>query len=944
MAFRPSMLNVKLNVLAKGFQKGMGQASGSLSKFAAKTKAIGASTGSIFKKMGMAAAALGGAMFLAGRSAAKFEHQMAFVSTMVKDTDKWMGTLTEGVQDLSIAFGQSTETMAQGLYSILSAGVPVADSLKVLEQSAKAATAGFTEVGTASKAMVGIMNAMGIGFDQVERVSDILFKTVEKGIVTFEELASNMADVTVAANKSDVALEEISAAMATLTRSNVNAARANISLARALEAIETPADQAVEAAERLGIEMGEAVLAGEGLLGFLRQLAEKDVGSEVIKELFPEKRARLAIDVLLAKFKEFERDVKDVYSDVGATARALAKAQDTFEFKWNKAKQAFIAFWRTFGKAILPALTTIVERVTDKIATLTSAMDNLGGSTGKASNKLTWMESVFKWVEKAAIKITEWITKAGLAILKLGDILTLGLTDLGKYVSESWDMMTEASKAAIDEVDRYYDEVARKRAQEIQKIEKEAADATKRKPVAPKKMTPEEIERAAGRRRSKREMKRFEEMEKFEKLFLADRIKMAKEYLRRMKELGMERTEEFKAMQEKLFNLEKEYRKERLDWMLGELDKYAEFEFKGLEDAEVAKARLKVRLLKEYLKNVKMTNKELVEVYKQLKEAEFELEKAWLERMKKINEDYQHDKVAALEEWIQNLMHRYRLAEAGSKEEAKIEAQITKARRMQIKQELKDAVNLAKKKGSIADEETTRYERLTAASMRLEEIMKKQGLTDKERAQIAKVKAKIDREAAKEEAKERAKAEKQGIDFDKELKKRAQERAEELTKLAKKNQEEEKSQAEKAKEAGKQAADTVKKGFKEAGEAVKKATDEMAKGLEVVAEKAKYTSGELVKLAKAYAEAYVKGGPQVQIPKMSPEATIFLSKAIRHYIEKLSKELAKNAKLTQKNDIKVGPVNVNVKKLDTSNAEEVGEMIGDGIAQSVANQMGQVRP
>ena len=52
-----------------------------------------------------------------GASAAllgKFEQQMAFVSTMVDDTRKHMGRFSKGVKELSIRFGESTETISRG--------------------------------------------------------------------------------------------------------------------------------------------------------------------------------------------------------------------------------------------------------------------------------------------------------------------------------------------------------------------------------------------------------------------------------------------------------------------------------------------------------------------------------------------------------------------------------------------------------------------------------------------------------------------------------------------------------------------------------------------------------------------------------------------------------------------------------------------------------------
>ena len=55
---------------------------------------------------------------------ADFEEQMAMVSTMLDRPEEHMERFRQRIREMSVEFGESTETLARGLYDILSASVP----------------------------------------------------------------------------------------------------------------------------------------------------------------------------------------------------------------------------------------------------------------------------------------------------------------------------------------------------------------------------------------------------------------------------------------------------------------------------------------------------------------------------------------------------------------------------------------------------------------------------------------------------------------------------------------------------------------------------------------------------------------------------------------------------------------------------------------------------
>ena len=97
---------------------------------------------------------------LSVRAYAKFEEQMANVSTMLDEhTMKYMPAYGEAIKQMAMEFGEGTDTLSKGLYDILSASVAPAKAMKVLAVSAKAAKAGMTSTAVAADAITTILNS-----------------------------------------------------------------------------------------------------------------------------------------------------------------------------------------------------------------------------------------------------------------------------------------------------------------------------------------------------------------------------------------------------------------------------------------------------------------------------------------------------------------------------------------------------------------------------------------------------------------------------------------------------------------------------------------------------------------------------------------------------------------------------------------------------------------
>ncbi|MFA6715949.1 MAG: phage tail tape measure protein [Victivallaceae bacterium] len=334
---------IELTVENSALVRGLKAAQMKLKNFSRSVTAAG-------KKL-LAISAVMALPFAAGaKTFADFEEQMANVSTMLDEPAKYMAAYTEGVRKMSVEFGEGTDTLAKGLYDILSASIDPAKALDVLAVSAKAARAGITDTGIAADAITTLLNAYGLSADYAESVSDLLFKTVKKGKTTFAELAPSIGMVATTAASAGVPLEELGAAIATMTRNGVKTENAVTALNAIISTFLKPTDEAAAYAKKLGFEMSSAAIKSEGLEGIFKKISK--LPPDAVSKLFPNIRALRGVLPALRNMEGFSEDIKTMKNRAGATQTAYAKMANSLSMSFARLKQAGMLALSVIGEAL----------------------------------------------------------------------------------------------------------------------------------------------------------------------------------------------------------------------------------------------------------------------------------------------------------------------------------------------------------------------------------------------------------------------------------------------------------------------------------------------------------------------------------------------------------------------------------------------------------------
>lgn len=382
-------IEVVLSADPRRFIDGLTRGERATQRFGRSVTSIGSAVSSTLERAnrsitafgaGLAASgvALGAGLASATRQAADFETNLRNINTIAGLTDGELAGLGSSLLDMSRRFPQSANQLAEGLYDIQSSGFAAAEGTQILEAAATAATAGLTDTATASGAIVAALNAYGLSAADAVDVSDILFQTVNLGVVTFEELAAGVGEFVGVGAAAGVELDEMAAALATMTTNGVPASQVSVSLARAVQSFITPSTGMTQVLNQLGFASGTAALQQLGLQGAIEAVNEATGGNiTALSGVFDNVNALQGVLALTANegetYARIAGEITDESSRAGAAQAAFAEQAQTLNAQLAELRNGVQAIAITIGTTLLPAAGFLVE-VASKIVAVFDAL------------------------------------------------------------------------------------------------------------------------------------------------------------------------------------------------------------------------------------------------------------------------------------------------------------------------------------------------------------------------------------------------------------------------------------------------------------------------------------------------------------------------------------------------------------------------------------------
>lgn len=338
-------------------------------------------TGEGLIKLGAAGAA---GLALATKASMDFDTQLRNIQSISKSTEAEIQAMGDTFIRLSKEVPQTATELAEGFYNIQSSGFAGADAMKVLDAAARAASAGLTTTENSSKAITASLNAYGMTADKAKDISDVLFKTVDIGVVSFEELSGTIGDVLGTAANMTVSIEEVGAAIATMTKKGINASESVTALNASILAFMKPSEAMESSLKALGYASGQAALEkmtlGEAMMAVIKQ-GEKS--GATVNDLFGNVRALKAVLALTGD------DLKGFTSDLEAmqgASEGAGAAQGAFEQQSKGAAFQAKIFQNNITAIALSLRTTLLPAMNDilnAIKPVVNAMANFAAEHPK---------------------------------------------------------------------------------------------------------------------------------------------------------------------------------------------------------------------------------------------------------------------------------------------------------------------------------------------------------------------------------------------------------------------------------------------------------------------------------------------------------------------------------------------------------------------------------
>lgn len=319
---------------------------------------------------------------------AKFDDAMRNVNVIARESEENLEAMRKEVLRLAVEFGRTPTDLAMGLYHINSASRKGAEGVEVLRAATMASRAGISDVATAARALTNVLNAYGMKTSEVNDVADVMFKTVERGVLYFRDLAEYIGGVTATAAIAKVPFAEVAAAMATMTRAGIDAAESATALNRMIYALARPNEDLQKVLKQTEEGTGSAMLANRGLGGTLMWLVDQaDNSMEGFNELIPVIRGvKAAFSLARMDGSEFAKDLELIAQKAnrtGANQAALGEQMRGLGFAIDRAKSSILVTAIAIGETLAPS----VRKLTNFINSTTAAFNGMSAGAKRLTLK-----------------------------------------------------------------------------------------------------------------------------------------------------------------------------------------------------------------------------------------------------------------------------------------------------------------------------------------------------------------------------------------------------------------------------------------------------------------------------------------------------------------------------------------------------------------------------
>ena len=316
--------------------------------------------------------------------ATKLDEKLRGASTLYGSVAVDQTKLVDNLKSISLQTGESLEVLGQTVYDAMSAGVQptedMAEVLQVVSASSKLAKAGFTDTNTAMKASLSVINAYGMGIENINKVSDVLLNTQNLGVTTVGELSNALSKVTPVASAFGVSIENVTSALALMTKQGTNTEVASTGLSAILSELGKSGTTASENLQKASLSAGLTETSFKGLLFSGKSLGDiLDIMADYAEQnnlslvdMFSSIEAgKSALQITNAGAEEFNKTLDSMETATGLVSESFEKMVTPSQ----RLDSAIATLKTTIGEKLKPTVDSAKNALADLLTKMTGQVD-----------------------------------------------------------------------------------------------------------------------------------------------------------------------------------------------------------------------------------------------------------------------------------------------------------------------------------------------------------------------------------------------------------------------------------------------------------------------------------------------------------------------------------------------------------------------------------------
>ena len=344
-----------------------------------------------------------------------FGAAMKAANTMAGKDAEGFEQLKDQVAELSKTIPMARDALANGLYQVISNGVPEDNWIDYLRTSSRSAVGGIADVGEVVKVTSTVIKNYGLEWSAAQDIQDKIQLTAKNGVTSFEQLAAALPSVTGQAAQLGVSFTEMLAVMSTLTGVTGNTSEVATQLASVLTALTKESSKSQKMAEEMGISFNAAsIQAAGGLRNYLQELdrtvtayAQKSgqLKESIYSKLFGRAEALRLVNGLTGEMAaKFDENIAALDNSAGTIDKAFETMSST-------------------GAATTQMLKNQFAAITDVIAGFVGGVQpilNFTAQMGMTILSVTSLTKAFKGLNLQAVILAIRTKAGGVAMLAFG--------------------------------------------------------------------------------------------------------------------------------------------------------------------------------------------------------------------------------------------------------------------------------------------------------------------------------------------------------------------------------------------------------------------------------------------------------------------------------------------------------------------------------------------